>query len=150
MSCTNPNPWYAKEHTHHSQFSDIEFIEAFEKAVLNPKLFNHEAHLRLAWIYLQSYGEQKAIEKTCSAIEHFDIVYGNGDKFHTTLTVASVKVVNHFIKKSEATSFFDFIEAFPQLKMAFRKFLEQHYTPEALTHEKAKANYIPPDFLPFD
>ncbi|MDC6363462.1 MULTISPECIES: hypothetical protein [Flavobacteriaceae] len=150
MSCTNPNPWYAKKHTHHSQFSDIEFIEAFEKAVLNPKLFNHEAHLRLAWIYLQSFGEQKAIEKTCSGIKHFDIVCGNGDKFHTTITVASVKMVHHFIKKSKSASYFDFIEEFPQLKVAFKEILGQHYSPEVFISKKAKVDYIAPDVLPFD
>ncbi|WP_207211115.1 hypothetical protein [Flagellimonas olearia] len=150
MSCTRPNSWHGKNYTHHSQLSDEEFVEAFEKASLHPKLFNHEAHIRLAWVYLQKYGEEKAVEKTCAGIAHFDAIYGNGDKFHATITVAAVKAVHHFNKKSKSTNFFDFMEAFPRLKTAFKELLEQHYTPEVLTHEKAKTDYIPPDLLPFD
>ncbi len=150
MSCIHPNLWYGKNHTHHSQFSDSEFIEAFESASLDPKLFNHEAHLRLAWIYIQNHGEQKAIEKTCTGIKDFDIIYGKGDKFHTTITVAAVKVVHHFMKKSESKSFADFIEEFPRLKVAFKELLDQHYGFNIFSSDEAKTNYIVPDILPFD
>lgn len=150
MSCSNPNLWYGKNHTHHSQLSDSEFLEAFENGSLNPKLFNHEAHLRLAWLNIQNHGEQIAVEKTCSGIKHFDVIYGKGDKFHTTITVAAVKVVCHFMKKSKSTDFFDFMEEFPRLRMAFKELLEQHYSSAIFSNQQAKTDYIHPDVLPFD
>ncbi|WP_067029637.1 hypothetical protein [Allomuricauda sp. CP2A] len=150
MSCTNPNLWYGKNHTHHSQFSDSEFVEAFENGNLNPKLFDHEAHLRMAWVYIQNHGEQKAVEKACSGIKHFDVVHGKGNKFHTTITVAAVKVVHHFVKKSSSSTFSDFIEEFPRLKVAFKELLDQHYGFNIFSDEKAKASYVPPDLLSFD
>ncbi|MFC4220366.1 hypothetical protein [Flagellimonas marina] len=150
MSCTNPNLWYGKNRTHHSQFSDSEFVEAFERGSLEPKLFNHEAHLRLAWIYIQNHGEQIAIEKSCSSIKHFDAIHGKGDKFHTTITVAAVKVVHHFIKKSKSNTFADFIEEFPNLKTAFKEILNQHYELNIFSSDGARSAYIAPDKLPFN
>jgi hypothetical protein len=150
MTCANPNLWYGKNYTHHSQLSDSEFVESFENGSLNPRLFNHEAHLRLAWIYIQNHGEQRAIEKSCSGIKHFDFIHGKGDKFHTTITVAAVKVVHHFIKKSESRSFADFIEEFPRLKVAFKELLDQHYGFNIFSSDGAKTDYIAPDLLPFD
>ncbi|MER3373679.1 MAG: hypothetical protein RIM83_03495 [Allomuricauda sp.] len=120
MSCTNPNLWYGKNHTHHSQFSDSEFVEAFERGSLNPKLFNHEAHLRLAWIYIQSHGEQKAIEKTCAGIKHFDILHGDGTKFNAEITTTAIRVMNGLMEKSESTSFQGLLEEFPQLVLNFK------------------------------
>lgn len=150
MTCTNPNLWYGKNHTHHSQLNDTEFVESFEKGSLNPKLFDHEAHLRLAWIYIRDFGEQKAVEKTCAGIKHFDVIYGKGDKFHTTITVAAVKVVHHFVEKSKSKTFSCFMEEFPRLKTAFKELLDQHYGFNIFSSDEAKTNYIAPDKLPFD
>ena len=150
MSCTNPNLWYGKNHTHHSQLGDADFVDSFENGSLQPKLFTHEAHLRLAWIYLQNDDEQDAVEKTCSGIKHFDALHGSGEKFHATITIAAVKVVYHFIKKSKSTTFSDFMEEFPLLKGAFKELLEQHYSSNSLKNQQAKTEYIEPDLLPFD
>ena len=36
----------------HRQLTDQEFSAQFEQTTLDAALFNHEAHLRLAWIHL--------------------------------------------------------------------------------------------------
>jgi hypothetical protein len=46
----------------HFELSDELFEEQFQNCQLNPALFNHEAHLRLAWIHITKYGIDKAIE----------------------------------------------------------------------------------------
>lgn len=130
--------------------NNSEFIEVFESGTLNPQLFNHEAHIKLAWIYLNMYGEGVAISKTCEGIRNFDKLHGDGTKYHTTLTVASVKAVHHFMRKSKSTTFEDFIVEFPRLKTSFKELLDQHYGEDMVHNKKAKAEFVEPDLLPFD
>ncbi|MEE1963335.1 hypothetical protein V1387_11620 [Allomuricauda taeanensis] len=129
--------------------NDLEFLNAFESGNFPPSMFDHEAHLRLAWVSLKQYGEQEAIEKVCEGIKNFDMLHGDGNKFHTTLTVASIKTVNHFMQKSKSHHFADFIQEFPRLKTSFKELLGQHYGFELLFDPKAKEAYLAPDLLPF-
>ena len=46
----------------HFKLGDDEFEKAFETCTLDPLLFTHEAHLRLAHIHIQKYGRLNAIE----------------------------------------------------------------------------------------
>ncbi|RDY61687.1 hypothetical protein [Flagellimonas nanhaiensis] len=133
----------------HYQLSDSDFEKKFEDCSLEPSLFNHEAHVRLAWVYIKKYGEAIAIQKICEDIKRFDRTHGDGNKFHVTLTVASVKAVNHFIKKSSSSSFKAFIGEFPRLKTSFKELLDQHYGFNVLSDEKAKTIYVLPDLVPF-
>ena len=134
---------------HHYQLNDSDFEQRFQDCSLEPSLFNHEAHVRLAWVYIKKYGEAVAIQKICEDIRRFDQTHGDGNKFHVTLTVASVKAVNHFIKKSSSSSFKAFISEFPRLKTSFKELLGQHYGFNVLVNEKAKTTYIHPDLVPF-
>ena len=148
MSCTRPNLEMQRPN-HHSQYTDKEFIYAFESKGFPPNLFTHEAHLRLAWIYLIQYDEPLAIDKTCQGIQNFDQFHSDGTKYHVTLTVASVKVVHHFRQKSNATTFENFVAEYPKLVTSFKELLFQHYDKGVLTDPKAKTAYLQPDLLPF-
>ncbi|WP_299536690.1 hypothetical protein [Ulvibacterium sp.] len=133
----------------HFQLNDTMFEISFEKGELPPTLFTHEAHLRLAWMYIKKYGEKEAAEKIGCEIEQFDKLHGGGDTFHKTITIASIKVVGHFIGKSESRDFKSFIQEFPKLKTAFKELLNRHYSIKILTSQKAKAQFLQPDLLPF-
>jgi hypothetical protein len=130
--------------------TDLEFVRLFETGHLPPSLFTHEAHLRLAYIYLKNFGEELAIEQCCNGIREFDRLHGDGTKFHKTLTVASVKAVYHFMQKSRSTTFEGLIAEFPRLKTSFKQLLDQHYAFDLLNNAKAKSEYVAPDLIPFD
>ncbi|MBO0330010.1 hypothetical protein [[Muricauda] lutisoli] len=130
--------------------NNADFIRAFEKGKFPPQQFNHKAHIKLAWIYLEMFDEQTAISKTCEAIKNFDRIHGNGTKYHTTLTVAAVKVVHHFRQKSNAATFDEFVAENPRLITSFKELLFQHYGKSVLADPKAKTAYLEPDLLPFD
>jgi hypothetical protein len=135
---------------HHSHLSDKEFENLFEKGDLPPSLFSHEAHLRLAWLYIKKYGQEKAAEKICREIKQFDHLHGKGDKFNITVSVAAIKMVDHFIKKSESNDFYTFIKKFSRLKTGFKELLYQHYNLDIFSNKEAKTSFIEPDLLPFD
>ncbi|GLU45060.1 hypothetical protein [Allomuricauda sp. NBRC 101325] len=149
MHCTRPN-LETHRPNHHLEVSDEQFINDMEQGGFPPNLFSHEAHIRLAWLYLNQFDEKLAIKKTCQTIQNFDKLNGNGTKYHLTLTVASVKVVQYFMKKSKATTFIEFINENPRLNDSFTSLVQQHYGTDPLKIEKTKTEYIAPDLLPFD
>ncbi|MFT0715746.1 hypothetical protein [Flagellimonas lutimaris] len=129
--------------------NNADFAAAFESGAFPPQEFNHEAHIKLAWIYLGLFDEKTAISKTCEAIKNYDQLHGDGTKYHVTLTVASIKVVHHFRQKSNATTFEKFVAEYPKLVTSFKELLFQHYDKSVLTNPKAKTAYLQPDLLPF-
>ncbi len=133
----------------HHLLSNQEFEEKFKNCALNSVLFTHEAHLRLSYIYITNYGLDKAIENLCEQIANFDQKFGDGTKFNKTVTIASAQVMNHFINKSESTSFKELLNEFPNLKNNFLGLLKSHYTLDIFNDKKAKQEYLEPDLLPF-
>ncbi|MCP9766311.1 hypothetical protein EGI22_00220 [Lacihabitans sp. LS3-19] len=129
--------------------SDEEFSTQFASKILNPEIFTHEAHLRLAWILIKNHGLEKGTELICSQILAFVIPLGAEEKFNTTLTVASMKMVNHFIQKVESDDFLDFIQTFPALKYEFKNLVSKHYSFDILKEERTKKAFVEPDLLEF-
>jgi hypothetical protein len=130
--------------------SDTEFAQQFANCTLDPKLFTHEAHLRLAWIHVRRDGVSQAIENIRSQITAYDRKFGDGSKYHETITIAAIHVIDHFIRKSTSTRFSDFINEFPRLQTHFRDILAQHYTSDIFTDAEAKTTFVHPDRQPFD
>lgn len=133
----------------HYSLSDREFEIQFKNTSLDPKLFTHEAHLRLAWIHVNRYGVGQAAENISHQIARFDRKFGDGTKFNKTVTIAAVKAVAHFINKSRAGNFKDFIREFPRLKSNFKDLISQHYSFNIFVNEKARHTFVEPDLLPF-
>ena len=133
-----------------TELSDNQFEAEFRNCNISPALFNHKAHLRLAWIHLHKYGLEIAIENICRQLTAYVAHVGAADKYNTTLTIASIKMVNHFMNRSASDNFQDFVIEFPQLTSNFRGLIGAHYTRDIFTSEEAKKSYLEPDLLPFD
>ncbi|MCP4440448.1 MAG: hypothetical protein GY810_16005 [Aureispira sp.] len=129
----------------HYQLSDKEFESAFKDCSLSSSLFSHEAHLRLAWLQIQANGVEEAINNVCNQIIKFVRYLGAEDKYHVTLTVAAVRIVNHFMESSKSDSFKGFISEFPVLNLDFKSLVEKHYSKDIFNSVVAKKEYIEPD-----
>lgn len=134
----------------HFDLTDAEFEQQFKSSRLDPALFSHEAHLRLAWIHLKNYGREQAISNICGQLFAFVTFLNARDKYNQTLTIAAVKAVDHFMKKSNSENFADFINEFPRLKNNFRELMSFHYQTDIYNSEKAKLEFLEPDLAPFD
>jgi len=134
----------------HYQLSDLEFEAQFQSLTFDPADFSHEAHLRLAWIHVRKYGIDKALQNVSAQILAFTMFLGAEGKFNKTLTIAAVRTVFHFMLKSKAASFHEFIQEFPRLKHHFKELIESHYGFDIFNSEKAKSTYLEPDLQPFD
>ena len=100
----------------HAELSNTEFLNQFEECTLAPTLFSHEAHLRLAWLLIDQYGAEEAEERIQKLLKAYVHALGAQDKYNTTLTVAAVKAVNHFVNREKHQYFQAFINAFPPLE----------------------------------
>ena len=134
----------------HFELSNMEFEIQFSNCILDPAIFSHEAHLRLAWIHIKKYGVEKAVQNICTQLLAFVTAVGEKNKFNETVTIAAIKAVYHFMKKSTSNNFPDFIHEFPRLKYNFKELMAFHYKKDIYISEKAKQEYLEPDLLPFD
>lgn len=107
--------------------ADRTFRTAFEACSVAPAAFNHEAHVRLAYVYLSEHGTPAA-------------------KFHETLTRAWVLAVGYFMGKAPSASSADFIEKNPELLDS--GIMLTHYSAQVLFSADARTSYVEPDLEP--
>ena len=110
----------------HAQYSDLELIHKLEKGAFPEKLFNHEAHLRLAHILCLENSIEQAIEKTCIIILSYVNAIGAIQIYNEALTHSAVRLVNHrLLQEKSKKSFSEFISANTDLKSDFKELLKQ-------------------------
>tara|TARA_R110002051_G_scaffold107681_1_gene180580 strand:- start:401 stop:814 length:414 start_codon:yes stop_codon:yes gene_type:complete len=134
----------------HFELSDTEFEQQFNSCKLNPEIFSHEAHLRLAWINIEKYGIKKAEKNMQLQLRKFVAFVGAKDKYNLTLTIAATKAIYHFWLKSSSNNFKDFILEFPRLKYDFKELIAYHYGFDIYNSDIAKKVFLEPDLVPFD
>ena len=128
---------------------DRTFRTTFEAGAVPPSQFNHEAHVRLAYIYLAEHDVDAATEKMRGALLNFLRHHGiPASKFHETLTRAWVLAVRHFMDRSTVTgtSAGDFVAQNPVLLDS--KIMLTHYSARVLFSSDARASFIEPDLDP--
>ena len=133
----------------HWKLSNDEFEEQFSTCNFRPLWFTHEAHLRLAWIYIIKYGKKLAFEKYRRQLQDFADKYNAEGKYNATVTFASIEIISNYIQNSDAYDFQDFIKEFPQLKTNFKGVLQTHYSGDIFTTKEAKQQILQPDLIPF-
>jgi hypothetical protein len=133
----------------HYLLSDDTFEQQFKVGIFS-QTFTHEAHLRLAWIYIKKYGVDVACENICEQLFQFAKSKGKEEKFNKTVSVAAVKAVYHFSKRSKFDNFRELIKEFPRLKYKFKSLLDSHYSFDIYNAELPKKEFLEPDLHPFD
>ena len=132
---------------HETSEEDRTFRLAFEACTVAPSQFNHEAHVRLAYIYLAEYDAESAVQRMRDALLNF--LEHNGiprSKFHETLTRAWVLAVEHFMNRSTSISAADFIAKNQELLDS--KIMLTHYSASVLFSADARASFVEPDLDP--
>lgn len=133
-----------------AELSDDLFETQFKNGSLDPAGFDHEAHLRLAWIHVTRYGVDAAIENITTQLYAYVTALGAKDKYNHTLTIAAIKAVGHFIGRSDQDNFTGFLKQHPRLKTDFKTLMRAHYGFDIFNSAMAKQQWLEPDLLPFD
>ncbi|MCJ7465872.1 MAG: hypothetical protein MUO53_04165 [Maribacter sp.] len=75
---------------------------------------------------------------------------GATEKFNKTLTIAAIKVVHHFMRRSKTDSFAGLLQEFPRLKYGFNDLIKAHYQVDIFRCERAKKEFLQPDLQAFE
>ena len=132
---------------HQTSQEDRDFRSAFEAGAIPPSDFTHQAHVRLAYVYLVESGVEPAVLRMRDALLRF--IEHNGiprDKFHETMTRAWVLAVRHFMSRSPSASFADFIAEHRELLDS--KIMLTHYSADLLFSDQARAQFVEPNLDP--
>ena len=128
--------------------SDAEFLEQFEAKTLNPGYFNHQGHLRLAWLFLNKYDLEVAIEKVTTGISAYATNLGATGKFKHTLTEAIVRIIARRMETQRFGELESFLASNNDLVTNIWGVVNQHYTEERLNSDLAISQFVEPDRLP--
>ena len=118
--------------------NDKEFLQQIENCSLEPKLFTHEAQLRLSWVLINKYGLDVAKLKNCKIKEQFYKKALNSDKFNLPLTKAYTEILHFFMERSSTKDFDKLLMEFPRLKFNFKKLVKTHYGYDILKEHRTK------------
>ncbi len=61
-------------------------IEQFERGAVDPALFDHEAHVYVAWLYVSRFGRQQAIARFDAALKRLVRKIGAERKYNAMIT----------------------------------------------------------------
>lgn len=132
------------------QFDDQTFLTRFATRDLGPEHFDHFGHLRIAWLHLTHYPLEDAIERVCGGIRELARRFGVPQKYHHTLTVALLQVMNSRIKQSHAQNLDALLQDHPLLQHDAHALVAEHYSSQRLNSDSARLGWLPPDLKPFD
>lgn len=125
--------------------SDKDFQYQFEQKTLDPKYFNNVGHLRIAWIYINQSSLDSAIEQITTGIQAYANSLGAKDKFHYTLTEATVRLMQQRIERENSQSFEGFLSENPDMVSDLRSLINTYYSEGLLSSSVAKHSFVEPD-----
>lgn len=112
-------------------------------------MFSHEAHVRLAFIHIVKYGREVARENLCNQIKEAAKRVGYHDKFHYTITCASVELLALNGVGSDLLEFAAFKAKYPQMLDNFKSILLSYYSEALLFSDSARRVFVAPDLQDF-
>jgi hypothetical protein len=105
--------------------SDQAFLQALEACVLPEADFGHAAHVRAAYLYLRAGEFACALPRLQRAIRAYASSLGRPDRYHETITVAYLALIQqHIAQRGDGDGWDGFERANPEL---FDKDLLLHF-----------------------
>ena len=95
--------------------ADLLLRHRFETRTLENAAFRHREHVRLTWVYLQAEPPPAVEARLCRMLLELATSHGVAGRFHHTLTVAWVRIIEAARRSHPDTSFDALVEACPSL-----------------------------------
>ncbi|HEU4530073.1 MAG TPA: hypothetical protein VFR59_02775 [Steroidobacteraceae bacterium] len=124
---------------HAADLDDAGFLAALESCTLPPAVFSHRNHLRAAYLYLCRLPFGAAIDAMCGTLRRYTAHLGAADKYHETITVAFMTLVNVHRGLAEER-WEDFIARNPALLDS--RLLGRYYSRETLGTDRARRLFL--------
>jgi hypothetical protein len=123
---------------------DDALVAAFESAQLDGDAFTHVEHVRVAWHYLRTLPLGEAIDRCRGGIRRFAATKGAAGKYHETITVAFMCVINERLDGASHLSWTEFAAANADL-FATPSVLSRYYSEDLLRSDRARRVFMMPD-----
>ena len=95
---------------------DARFLAALEDCSLPPERFDHATHVRAGYLYLRREPFPQATATMCTAIERYARALGKPERYHETVTVAFMALINMSLRlQPDGGGWQDFRTRNPQL-----------------------------------
>jgi hypothetical protein len=123
--------------------TDGAFLRALESCKLSESQFGHAAHVRAAYLYLRQNDFAGTLDRIRRAIRNYATHLGRPDRYHETMTVAYVALIQeHIFERGSGGGWEEFARQNSEL---FKPdLLEQFYSPALLDSEMARKVFLLP------
>jgi len=122
---------------------DEDFLRALESCDLPEKEFDHAAHVRAAYLYLQSKDFATALYRVRRSIRTYAAHLGNVNLYHETITVAYVALIQqHICERGNGGGWAAFAQDDPDLLN--KNLLRAFYPAEQLNSAVAREIFLLP------
>lgn len=120
--------------------NDDQFLEALESCKLDPAQFGHREHVRAAFLYLERLPFGAAIDRMRATLQCYTASLGCADKYHETLTVAFMCLVNAHRPRGAFIDWPGFARLNPELFDS--RLVRQYYEPATLASPLARTTFV--------
>jgi hypothetical protein len=126
--------------------ADLLLRQQFESKTLANAAFRHREHVRLTWIYLTVEPPADVEARLCCALLELATSHGVAQRFHHTLTVAWVRIIESARRSHPDTPFDALVAACPALLDKDAPLA--YYSHDVLFSEQARARWVEPNLQP--
>lgn len=131
--------------------NDEEHLRRFEDHSLPLEQWNHRAHLKVAYLYLNRFSQAEALERLRTGIQAYNAAHGIQDTptggYHETMTQVWLQLVSttlcQFGPAESADAFFD-----AQTQLQSKRTPLLFYSRERIMSAEAKRSFVAPDLAP--
>ena len=122
-------------------------IDDLEQGRIEGGSFDHEAHVYLAWLYLDRYPVTEAIERYTAALKRLTAKLGVPDKYHDTITWFFMLIIAQRRTACADVDWAVFKEKNADLLSREANVLNRYYSKETLATDAARQSFVLPDRL---
>ncbi len=124
---------------------DPDELARFEAGDVSPEQFDHEAHVRVAWLMLGETDLDDCLRRYPRALRRITERLGVPEKFHATLTGFLLLLIAERRANLPDAGWLAFRAANPDLLTASGDLLRRHYSPDRLASALARRQFLAPD-----
>jgi hypothetical protein len=123
-------------------------IEALEDGTLDVEQFDHEAHVYVAWLYLQQYPLHEAAARFIAALKRLTALLGIPGKYHETISWFFMLLIAERRNSQKSDDWHSFYRNHADLfARGDANILNRYYSSELLGSDRARRSFMLPDKL---
>ncbi len=123
-------------------------IDEFEALDVDPATFDHQAHIYVAWSYLQEKELLESIDRYRSTLRRLTQKLGVPGKYHETITWFYMIGVSERATGAAATDWDVFRTDNPDLFAKGPTIIQRFYSEDLLMSDKARQTFVLPNLSP--